>query len=315
MAKSNNKREANLKGKHPTELPRLDYSTLKQAANELNVFFDRSDIDESYLIYLAASGKIKLSLATFGKPLLIMTIGKEYKENQAIGKLIVSSSLFPFLNLNAFQLMALSVCNEIKISAFYDLFVYDPYKACSNLNLLSRALLIHDNDAQVKNLNELALQKIENSKRTDGAPYIEDIFLNSKFLIGFRSSEYLSDRVTNAFDESVEQLEEDFKEVNITQNDLFIIKPELDRIISGNLRELGEAELEEQQQVVEGQKLHGKIENSYAMVVSALADLANLPIDEPHKAAEALTRHAELKGLQMPKNIKTTALRLNMDNT
>lgn len=45
-----------------SNLPRLAYYTLKQAVAELNNHFHRTDLDESYLIQLGATGSIKLSI-------------------------------------------------------------------------------------------------------------------------------------------------------------------------------------------------------------------------------------------------------------
>lgn len=145
MVRNNNKRDDS-KGNHLTGLPRQDYYTLEQAANELNIYFNRNNIGEDYFIHLAEVGRIKLFFPIYGVDLLcslplnfeeaIQDINTKEKIISDLRSILKSRAYRHFIGLNTQNIMALSTLNELNLCHFMELFVYN-FKQSDSLKFTS----------------------------------------------------------------------------------------------------------------------------------------------------------------------------------
>lgn len=227
--------------------PALDYYTLKQAANELNVFFNRSDIDESYLVHLGAAGKIKLSIATFGKktiavPINVLNEEINLEHHALLMALTENMSFYLFYNVHSASLRKLSAGNDARCQDFRDFFIYDPYRIMDNPQvdgLLSSYSMFGIGAATKKEIKDGAYEKLRQLKRINNTPFLDNnLFAMNDAAFGIGDDD-VAGRVFKLYNKENNKYGFEYlQNLTITKNDLFIIRPELDRIINNNLRTL-----------------------------------------------------------------------------
>lgn len=232
--------------------PALDYYTLKQAATELNQYFNRVDIDENYLVQLGAAGKTILSLPSFDKYPLAMPLDHHdkdtFRERKAMAEALTENkAFFLFYNIHARDLMKLSVTGDFNQSDFRDFYIYDPWHVFDDFNkhnpLMSFMVIdegVELDHPKTEEIKSKVLNQLKNTPRIDDTPFIKTMLEINDVLFGFSEDGVTNFRVVKFYDERKGKLGLDyFKIMTITKSDLFIIKPELDRLISGELHKLG----------------------------------------------------------------------------
>lgn len=277
---------------NPSPFPsKFAFYSLKQAAAELNIYLNRADIDESYLLYLAATGAISLSIAMSNQYKLKCHIynfvndqviymrkaqvNNYYKPNRernlkptrqiknsdanyyfcivkGVAHYVVDKvQSNKFLNVSDNTIQQLISSGRASQTVFNDIFIYDPCNEIRRKLDLYVEDIQQGRDAGIIGIEPILFEKLFSSLNEETQTkilketpkFIKDLsvemeeFIQYKFdssfwNFGLVNSNALGDRVPfESFDHAVE-----FCDIEISQNDLFIVKPEFERIINKKFR-------------------------------------------------------------------------------
>ncbi len=232
-----------------SNLPRLAYYTLKQAVAELNNYFHRTDIDESYLIQLGATSSIKLSIVESNRNRFVCNVietGDEIERLtlRAIAHAFVSSQSYTlFLNLNNSVIREISLKGTATQESSNDLFIYDPSRIFFDskqwdwffsFQCESRYRML--NEGQKQQLLNNVINEINQFSMNSREGFIELDLKSPLFWIGFGHAE--SSKVPDSDEDREEWGYPFIQDLKISSQDLFIIRPELERIFNNDLRSL-----------------------------------------------------------------------------
>lgn len=231
-----------------SNLPRLAYYTLKQAVAELNNHFHRTDLDESYLIQLGATGSIKLSIVESVHNRFIcdvVEVGDEVERlmSRAIAHAFVSNESYTlFLNLQNEVIRELSLKGVTTQECSKDFFIYDPNQVFFNsrrwdwlipFQCENRCRILSE-DQKTQLLNSIINEINRFSVKTGS--FLEFDLPSLLFWIGIGHAG--SPRVPNSSEDNEEWEYPFIQDLKISSQDLFIIRPELERIFNNDLRSL-----------------------------------------------------------------------------
>lgn len=245
----------------------LPYYTLKQAVADLNSASGRADIDESYLIHLAASGKVKLSIpavtVTLRPYCLYSDAGTMVERLYRLGlveSIFANDACEIFLNINIRYIRELSKgFIKVKLSCFDDFFIYDSFQIFgqddkwptfiwrSHINSVINSSSGYMSDAELEHVVVEAIDsgikkyisKIKHSMYWEASLPGEllEIGLISKDFREFQPFHFGVDLVEPS-KVSEDYFLENRKSVELGVDDLFIVEPELQRIIKGHFRDV-----------------------------------------------------------------------------
>lgn len=292
--------------------PARPYYTLRQAADELNIAFKRSDIDEDYLLQLAANGSIGivtksnhygLKFDDTGDIFEIIDSGivnDQYRCKDEIVDSIkfagVRDGYFLELNIECVRFFAFSTEHtELLQHQFTDFF---PYVTYSNTNFdlngfpeLLTFISYKEYFAGFKNVTLIKQHGIffNSDTATRSSFEVEDESENKSFKIN----------VTKSMSSSNE-----WYELKIMRNNLFILNSELSMIKSGVFREniIG---LKHDSIINTPTTMMPKAKTSQNQTLKALRHMAGIDLDEKHTAANCLSAHAAQHGLEIPSKSET----------
>jgi len=278
----------------PSPFPaKLAIYTLKQAAAELSIHSNRVNIDESYLLHLAATGAISLSIAMSDQykhkchvhnfvnykfiPMFRGQVNNYYKpkpkgernhkrnpqikslgncdycvDRAAAYYMVDKNDLSKFLNVNADTIQGLISSGQASQTVFNDFFIYDPSDEIkSRLDsyiediqqdrdagtigieriLSDKSFSSLSEELQAKVLKEIP--KVIKSHSIEVEDFIRYQFDQGCWNFGLINRNHFGDRVP--FIESLNEPVE-LCEIEISINDLFIVKPEFERILNKEFR-------------------------------------------------------------------------------
>ncbi len=237
---------------------KFDFYTLKQAADELKIRLKELDIDETYLLNLAASGKICLSIAMSNQYKLkchVIQFGDDHYccIDRAVAHYMVDKDDFSkFLNVNDSTIRELFFSGQASQTVFNEMFIYDPSseirkkldlyiediqqgQTTGNIGiepiLFEKSFSFLNEKSQAKVLKETP--KVIKDLSIEIEEFIQYKFDSSFWNFGLINRNNFGDRVpvVGSFVEPVE-----FCDIEILQNDLFIVKPEFERILNSDFR-------------------------------------------------------------------------------
>lgn len=220
--------------KNKTDLPLPDYFTLEQAAKELNVRFDRTDIDKSYLIQMAAAAKIRLVVPTVDDAILVFP-SQDQAKNEALKMLVCRDTHHLFFVLEHFDAAVLASKKEVVVTNFWHFYIYNLLNNYSLSTIKGYSVFDHLIDKFYQ----------DNPMQNNKGIFLEDkdvsFGVNDQFCFGVGDRSYVID--FEADPDFYDHIDERIRTVKITKNDLYILKPELELIFSNELRTLGNNDL------------------------------------------------------------------------
>lgn len=106
----------------------LDYYSLKQAANELNFRLHRRDIDEDFLIKLAVSGRLELVLSAFNKIVMAYIYDRQSISDDVraeLNQILEQKSNNIFLIVTQKEITKFATLKALSLDKFPWFYIYD----------------------------------------------------------------------------------------------------------------------------------------------------------------------------------------------